>query len=95
MNLQKFIDDLFTHGGAMISISGVIAEDQLVQAVPSGFERSTYAIQKMGLLYGKIFAEDFVRMFVNDRAEELSDPSNVLLGDLDDGLLVLDIGKLI
>jgi hypothetical protein len=95
MNLQKFIDDLFVHGGAMVSISTKLPEDHMTKVVASGFERTTAAIQKMGPLYGRIFAEDYIRMFVSDRAEELSDVDNVLIGDLEDGILRLDVGMLI
>ena len=95
MNIQKFIDDLFTHGGAMISINHVLPSGEEIGVLPSGFERSTGAIRHMGNDHGRVFAEQFVRDFILDRTDELMEEGSVLLGDLEDGVLTLDIGEVV
>lgn len=95
MNLQKFIDDLFTHGGAMISINHILPTDEAIGVLPSGFTRTSGAIKQMGDAYGRVFAEAFVRDFIIDRTDELMEEGNVLLGELEDGVLTLDIGEVV
>lgn len=95
MNLQKFIDDLFVHGGAMVSVNYIIPKDQEVGVLPSGFTRTSGAIRQMGETYGRVFAEQFVRDFISDRTDELREEGSVLLGDLEYGVLTLDIGRLV
>lgn len=95
MNLQKFIDDLFVHGGAMVSVNYIIPMDKEVGVLPSGFTRTSGAIKSMGETSGRVFAEQFVRDFILDRTDELWEEGSVLLGDLEDGVLTLDIGRLV
>ncbi len=95
MNLQKFIDNLFVHGSGMISINHLLQDGIEIGVLPSGFTRTSGAIRQMGDVYGRVFAEQFVRDFISDRTEELWIEDNVLLGDLEDGVLTLDVGKLI